>query len=82
MAVPASFFQRDLARLGLAKSLASGFAAGGGMFTVAIQQNATALKVVFALGIDTFLQIFTREHVKLLIVSVLLKQLMPLCLLS
>jgi hypothetical protein len=42
----------------LAKSLASGLAAGGGVFTVAVQQNATDLKVVFALGIDTFLHCF------------------------
>jgi hypothetical protein len=76
MAVPASFFQRDLARLGLAKSLASGLAAGGGVFTVAVQQNATALKVVFDfLDIDKVLQ---EKHVKLLLISVLFKQLIPL----
>jgi len=75
MAVPASFFQRDLARLGLAKSLASGLAAGGGVFTVAVQQNATALKVVFTLGMDKVLR---KKHVNLLLVSVLFKQLIPL----
>ena len=76
MAVPASFFQRDLARLGLAKSLASGLAAGGGVFTVAVQQNATDMKVVFdILGMDKVLR---KKHVNLLLVSVLFKQLIPL----
>ena len=54
MAVPASFFQRDLARFGLARNLGSGLVAGGGTTTATIQRDSSVgLSRVFVVAVES-----------------------------